>query len=66
MPLGQKASNQSVLGVPGLWEMSRSTFRNLVRPFVVMVRAGPATLPARVALDALMVTDGPCCLSGRC
>ncbi|XP_063843649.1 uncharacterized protein LOC135090578 isoform X2 [Scylla paramamosain] len=66
MPLGRQATHKAVLGVPGRWEMSRSTFRDLNSPFVVVVSVGPAASPAKFALDALMVTDGPCCLSGRC
>lgn len=66
MPLGRQAAHKSVLGVPGMWEMSRTTFRDLNTQFVVVVSVGPALSPAKVAFDALMVTDGPCCLSGRC
>lgn len=66
MPLGEEARQKGVLGAPGMWEMSRLTFTNVKKPFLLMVTVGPATTPARVAIDAIMVTDGVCCLSGRC
>ncbi|XP_042240583.1 uncharacterized protein LOC121878419 [Homarus americanus] len=66
MPLGGEVNRMPVLGAPGVWEMSRVTLRNVKTPFLLVMTVGPATEPATVALDAFMVTDGVCCLSGKC
>ncbi|KAK4291427.1 hypothetical protein Pmani_035743 [Petrolisthes manimaculis] len=66
MPLGSDVTRRAVLGAPGMWEMSRVTFRDLTTSFLVAVTVGPTSHPAAVALDAIMVTDGQCCRSGGC
>jgi len=68
MPIGhgEKAIRQSVGGAPGMWEMSRKTFKSIKKPFLLMVSMGPTDIPSSVALDALQVTDGSCCMDGTC
>jgi len=68
MPIGhgEKAIRQSIGGAPGMWEMSRKTFKSIKKPFLLMVTMGPTDVPSSVALDALQVTDGSCCMDGTC
>jgi len=68
MPIGhgEKPLRQSVGGAPGMWEMSRKTFKSIKKPFLLMVTIGPSEILSSVALDALQVTDGPCCMNGTC
>lgn len=68
MPIGhgEKPLRQSVGGAPDMWEMSRKTFKSIKKPFLLMVTMSPSDIPSSVALDALQVTDGPCCLDGAC
>jgi len=68
MPIGhgEKAIRQSVKGAPGMWEMSRKTFKSIKKPFLLMVSMGSTNVPSSVALDALQVTDGSCCMDGTC
>lgn len=66
MPLGETMTRRPVLGAPGMWEMSRVTLQDIHTSFMLTITVGPTTAPATVDLDALMVTDGVCCLSGEC
>ncbi|XP_045601928.2 uncharacterized protein [Procambarus clarkii] len=66
MTAGGEMTRRTIPGAPGIWEMSRVTLSNVKSPFLVVMTLGPATEGATVALDAMMVTDGGCCLSGEC
>ncbi|KAK7080639.1 Peptidase inhibitor 15, partial [Halocaridina rubra] len=66
MPLGGEVVRENVGGAPGLWEVSRISFNNIKTPFLVVMTIAPASSAATVAVDALEITDGLCCLSGIC
>nr|XP_053629285.1 uncharacterized protein LOC128686406 isoform X1 [Cherax quadricarinatus] len=66
MPLGGEVRQKTVLGTPGLWQVSRVTMSNLKTSFLLVITVGPASHPATVALDAVVVTDGMCCSSSQC
>lgn len=66
MPLGGEVRQKTVLGTPGLWQVSRVTMSSLKTSFLLVITVGPASHPATVALDAVVVTDGMCCSSSQC
>ncbi|XP_068218381.1 uncharacterized protein [Palaemon carinicauda] len=66
MPIGGEVIRESLGGAPGMWEMSRVSFSNIKTSFLVLVTVAPASDRASVAVDALQITDGLCCMSGVC
>ena len=66
MSTGGLVIRKSMGGAHGLWEMGTVTIKNLNTPFLVVMTMGPATKNVRMAIDALQITDGQCCLSGIC
>ncbi|XP_047475100.1 uncharacterized protein LOC125029251 [Penaeus chinensis] len=66
MPLRGEVSRLSLAGASGVWEMSRVSFNNITTPFQMLLTMGPTTDASKIAVDALQVTDGSCCMSGEC
>ncbi|XP_064087636.1 uncharacterized protein LOC135202265 [Macrobrachium nipponense] len=66
MPIGGEVIRESLGGAPGMWEMSRVSFSNVKTSFLVVMTVAPASDRATVAVDALQITDGLCCMSGVC
>jgi len=68
MPIGhgEKAISRSVSGAPGMWEMTRMTFKSIKKPFKLIATMGATDVPSSVALDALQVIDGSCCTDDTC
>ncbi|XP_068217770.1 uncharacterized protein [Palaemon carinicauda] len=66
LPTDGQVINRRLVGTPGLWEMGIVTINNLTTSFLVMVNTGPTSSLATVAIDAIQITDGRCCISGIC
>ena len=66
MPIGGEVKRETLGGAPGLWEMSRVSISNVKTSFLVVMTIAPASDRSTVAVDALQITDGLCCLSGVC
>ncbi|XP_069981482.1 uncharacterized protein [Penaeus vannamei] len=66
MPLRGEVSRLPLAGASGVWEMSRVSFNNITTPFQMLLTLGPTMDASKVAVDALQVTDGSCCMSGEC
>lgn len=66
MPIGGEVRRKTVGGAPDMWEMSRVSFGLMKRPFLVVMTIAPSDYHSTVAIDALQITDGLCCMSGIC
>ncbi|XP_064087635.1 uncharacterized protein LOC135202264 [Macrobrachium nipponense] len=66
LPTGGQVISKTLGGTAGLWEMGVVTINNLKVSSLVIVNVGPVSNLATVAIDAILVTDGRCCISGLC
>jgi len=66
MPLKGEVSRVAVMGASGVWEMSRLSFSNVTAPFQMVLTLGPSSDSSMVAVDAIQIIDGACCMEGDC